>query len=217
MDQTITALKVQKRNPNRVNIYLDGEFAFGLSRWVAASLKVGQLLSKAKIADLQRQDTIEVAYFRALRYLSYRPRSIAEVEKRLVEAGFSTEVIAQVMERLTDRGYVNDRDFARQWVENRSTFRPRAHRALALELRQKGVDGEAIQQALQEAADEGDLARDAARKYARRLEREDREGFRQRLGGFLARRGFSFAVSAEVIRELWQELEGLQGRNEKME
>lgn len=217
MARTITALKVQKRNPNRVNIYLDGEFAFGLSRLVAAWLKVGQELGDEKIAALQRQDTIEAAFLRALRYLSYRPRSAAEVEKKLTDAGTSPEVVERVMEQLREKGYVNDAEFARQWVENRSVFRPRAHRALAIELRQKGVDGEAIQAALQEAGDEVELARAAARKYLRRLTKEDRDGFTRRLSGYLARRGFSYPVCAAVIRELWSDNASLQGQESIMD
>ncbi|HOG79782.1 MAG TPA: hypothetical protein PK454_08510, partial [Anaerolineaceae bacterium] len=66
MDQKITALKVQKRNPNRVNVYLDGDFAFGLARVVAAWLQIGQILTPEKITSLQAQDTHEVAYQKAL-------------------------------------------------------------------------------------------------------------------------------------------------------
>ena len=85
----ITALKVQKRNPNRVNVYLDDEFAFGLARIVAAWLHIGQELSVDKIALLQAQDAGEVAYLQALHFISFRPRSEVEVHRKLAEKGAS--------------------------------------------------------------------------------------------------------------------------------
>src|SRR5574340_1235861 len=123
---TITALKVQKRNPNRVNVYLDGEFAFGLARIVAAWLRVGMMLSDEKIEALQIQDAGEAAYQQALRFISYRPRSEMEIRKKLVEKGTDEKVIEVVSTRLKNAELMGDEQFARTWVENRSTFRPRS-------------------------------------------------------------------------------------------
>ena len=75
----ITAIVVQKRSPNRVNIYLDGEFAFGLARIVAAWLRTGQELSEEKIEQLQAEESRERAFQQALLFLSYRSRSEAEI------------------------------------------------------------------------------------------------------------------------------------------
>ncbi len=82
MDRIVTALKAQKKNPNRVSIYLDGEFAFGVSRIVAAWLKIGQSLSDEKLASIQKQEAGELALQKALLLLSYRPRSESEIQKR---------------------------------------------------------------------------------------------------------------------------------------
>jgi len=86
MAKKITGLKLQKRNKNRVNVYLDGEFAFGLSRIVAAWLHTGQELSDEKIAELLSKDDVEIALQRALNFLSYRARSEKEVKQILSEA-----------------------------------------------------------------------------------------------------------------------------------
>ncbi len=119
----ITALKVQKRNPQRVNIYLDGQFALGLARITAAWLRVGQHLSDEKIAQLQAEDGQEVAFQKALRFLEHRPRSESEIRRRLQEHQVGEEVISQTVERLRSNGLVDDDRFAQQWVENRSEFR----------------------------------------------------------------------------------------------
>lgn len=202
----ITALKVQKRNPNRVNIYLDGQFAFGLARIVAAWLSLDQELDDKKIAELQAQDTQEVAYQKSLTLIGYRPRAEAEVSRRLREGGFEEPVIEATLDRLRKAGLVEDAAFARIWVENRSAFRPRGRRALAMELRQKGVEEEEISQALDAAADEDQLALEAARRQARRLEKLDWETFRKKLSGFLGRRGFAYGTIAPVIQQIWREM-----------
>ena len=201
----ITALKVQKNNPNRVSVYLDNEYAFGLSRIVAAWLKVGMDLSGEKIATLQAQDAFEVAYQQALHFISYRPRSEMEVRQKLAEKGADDLQIERVIGRLKDSRLVGDEQFARTWVDNRSAFRPRSHRMLRYELRQKGVEDEFIQNALQEAVAEPELAYQAGSQYARRLTGLDWETFRKRLAVFLSRRGFSYGISAPVIRQLWEE------------
>lgn len=202
----ITALKVQKRNPNRVNVYLDNEFAFGLDRIVAAWLHLGQELSTEKINSLQAQDAGEVAYQQALHFISFRPRSEVEVRRKLLEKGAESEVIESVLARLRGAHLVGDEQFARKWIDNRSTFRPRSHRMLRYELHQKGVSEGFIQQALAEADNEPDLAYQAGRKYARRLEELDWEQFRKRLSGFLSRRGFSYGITAPVVRQIWDEI-----------
>ena len=206
MDRTITAIKVQKRNPQRVAIYLDGEFAFGLARIVAAWLNIGKVLSEADILKFQEQDTLEVAYQKALHFISYRPRATAEVEKKLVNKGFSEPVILATLDRLQRNGLLNDAQFAQAWVENRMTFRPRSRRVLAFELRQKGVVDETIDQALGETIDEGSLAYTAGQRPARRLAGLELREFRTRLGAFLARRGFSYDVVRPVVDRLWTEL-----------
>ncbi len=211
MDQEITALKAQKKNPNRISVYLDGEYAFGLARIVAAWLKIGQHLSEEDINRLKQQDTLEVAYQRGLHFLSYRSRSEAEIQRKLSEQGFDPPVVDATIQRLKENGFLGDAKFASDWVENRSTFRPRGKRMLAMELRQKGVGEEAIQRALAETGDEENLAYQAASKYARRLAGLDWETFRKRLGAYLMRRGFSYGTIAPILRQVWEETQSSAG------
>jgi len=211
MDREITALKAQKKNPNRISVYLDGEFAFGLARIVAAWLKIGQRLSEEEIARLERQDTQEVAYQKSLRLLGYRPRSEAEIQRRLSEQGFDEAVVNAAIQRLKENNFLGDEQFARDWVDNRTTFRPRSKRMLAIELRQKGVAEEAIQRALAETTDEDNLAYQTALKYAHRLASADWETFRKRLGAFLMRRGFSYGTIAPILRQVWDETQSSAG------
>ena len=205
MLQRITAIEPQQKNPQRVNIYLDGKFAFGLAIVVAAWLRVGQELGEEKIASLKTQDEGEVTYQKALHFLSYRPRSTAEVRQNLSKRGISESLIDETLERLQSAGLVNDASFARAWVENRNTFRPRGKPALRMELRRKGLSDEIVQSVLDTQVDEPALALSTARKYARRLSGLKWPDFRQKLSGFLARRGFSYTTLAPVVSEVWKE------------
>lgn len=202
----ITAIEPQKKNPQRVNVYLDGVFAFGLAGIVAAWLRVGQELDDAKIAALQAEDEGEAVYQKALHFLSYRPRSTVEVRRSLTKRDIAEPLVEETLKRLGQAGLLNDDAFARTWVENRNTFRPRSKSALRMELRRKGLDEEVIGSVLDEQVDEEALARQAARKYARRLSGLEWPDFRQKLGGFLARRGFSYATAAPIVSEVWKEL-----------
>lgn len=206
MDHTITAIKAQKRNPNRLAIYLDGEFAFGLARIVAAWLSVGQVLGDEAIAELQRKDQDEVAYQYGLMVLGYRPRSVAELRQKMAEKGYADAVAGKVIERMQQNGLLDDAQFARTWIENRSAFHPRSRRALTIELRRKGITEEEIDLALGEPANEEETAYQAAKRQAYRLANEERPVFRNKLGAFLGRRGFSYDTILPVVNRLWDEL-----------
>jgi regulatory protein len=197
----VTAIKVQKRNKDRVNIYLDGEYAFSLKMIVAASLKRGDYLSDEEIKGLQMQDSFQKAHDRALNFLAYRPRSSAEVSRYLKEKGVPLEVSEEVLQRLSAARLLDDVAFARYWVENRETFKPRGRRLLRQELRQKGVDDELIAEALSEV-DEEESAYQAALKQASKYTRLDDGLFRQRMHNFLRRRGFTYEVIRETISRL---------------
>ena len=201
---TITAIVSQKGDPNRVNIHLDGEYGFGLAKIIAAWLKVGQELSEEKVASLQSDDARERAYQQALLFLSYRTRSESEIRQNLRKHELPEDVIEYTLARLRENRLADDDQFARAWVENRSTFRPRSRRALQVELRQKGLSDEAARSALAAVDDEA-LAYEAGLKKVHRFRDLERDEFRRKLSEFLARRGFPYSVIASVVPRLWSE------------
>jgi len=201
---TITALEPQRKNKERINVSLDGKFAFGLAAILAARLKVGQQLSLAEIESLQAEDQVEKAHARVLKFLSYRPRSRAELEKYLADKRVPVATQHQVLERLSRVGLVDDAAFVRFWVENREAFRPRSRHMLGYELRRKGIDPTLIESAVEEV-DEAESAYRALSARAARYARLDRVTFRRRAGGFLRRRGFSYEVIEDVLRRVWEE------------
>jgi regulatory protein len=218
MEHKITAITPQKRNRQRVNIFLDGEFAFGLERIVAAWLKIGYEISDEQVAQLQAEDQSEADYQQALSFLSYRPRSEVEVRKNLHDHGIPEEKVDWVIERLKLNGLVNDQSFAEVWVENRCEFRPRSRRALTFELRQRGITPETIEQTL-ESIDDEKLAYQAATKQLRKLGDLDWKEFRQRITRYLAQRGFSYETISDVAPRIWAEVrhkENIPGEEEAL-
>jgi len=205
MAGTITALHFQKRDENRVNVYLDGEFAFGLAAIEAAHLRVGQTLGDDEVARLLEQDEVERAHGHALDFLSYRPRSEAEVRRNLRRRNVDDEVVEAVVERLTRAGMLNDREFARYWMENRAQFNPRGASALGHELRGKGVPASIIAETLPDL-DEESAARKVLEAGARRLAHLGPVEFRRKLGAYLARRGFSYEVIVPLVEEALEAL-----------
>lgn len=201
MTGKITELRFQKHDPDRVNVYIDGRFAFGLAAIEAAHLKIGQALSDQEIARLQAWDQVERVYGRALDFLSYRPRSAAEVRRNLRQKDVADDIVEQVLERLARAGLVDDREFARYWVENRQQFNPRGARALRHELRERGVPDAIVAEALADL-DEEFAARQVAEAGARRMAHLEPGDLRRKLGAYMARRGFSYAVIQPLIEEI---------------
>jgi len=198
----ITALSAQKRSQDRVNVFIDGEFAFGLAAMAAARLRVGQALTADEIAALQEIDAVEKAKESALRFLGYRPRSQAEIQRHLQKKGYSDTTIAAVIERLTAVDLLNDETFARYWVEQRETFRPRGQLALRQELQQKGINPKTIDLVLSEL-DETAAAQQVADKKARQLAGLPEADFKRKLGQYLQRRGFPYEIIRAIVDELW--------------
>jgi regulatory protein len=205
MAGTITALKLQKKNKERVNVYLDGRYAFSLTAIEAAKLRRGQFLSDQEIEDRLERDSFQKAYARALQFLSYRPRSEAEMRRYLQGKKVPPAIETEVVERLTSTGLLDNQAFASYWVENRESFNPRGRHALRYELRQKGLSEETIALALEDI-DEEDSAYRALINRARRIPPLDHGSFRKKLGSFLRRRGFSYEAISVALERAWQEM-----------
>jgi regulatory protein len=194
----VTALKQQARHPERVNVYIDGEFRLGLTKVLAAPLRIGHELSEEHIEELLYKEEFEAAFRRGLQLISRRPQSIAEIRTKLHRKQTQTRVIEKVIERLQSANLLDDQSFARAWVDNRQSFRPRGSRALRMELRNKGVATEIIDTVLENFDDE-DAAYQAAEKAYPRYRSLPPEIGEQRLLAYLARRGFIYGMCRKVV------------------
>ena len=205
---TVTSFQPQGRNRRRVNLFLDGGFAFALSVSVAQEwgLSEGKQLSEAEVAELKRREQEARAMASALRLLSYRPRSEAEVRGRLARHGVDGAVTQAVVSRLAELQYLDDVAFAESWRRAREGSDPRSPWVVRRELRSKGVSQEIADEAVAGLVEEESAYR-AAQKGARKLARVGREEFRKKLTGYLAYRGFTPSVVRLTVQRLWQERE----------
>ena len=215
MAGTVTALKFQKNNRQRISVYLDEAYAFGLPDTIAAQLRIGQTLSDDYVAELQGQDNLERAYQRTLVLLAHRARSTAEIGRYLERLDVTPEAVAIILERLMTHGYLDYLQFAQAWVGDRERFRPRSPAALRNELREKGVSQEIIAQVLSDI-DQDESAHRAAESYARRLQSLDERSFRQKLGNHLLRRGFAHGVVWKVVDQIWREQHATEEAQEEL-
>jgi regulatory protein len=202
MEKKITALEIQKNNPDRMNVYLDEEFAFGISRFVGAWLSVGQIIDEIKIKALIRDDDKERAFQSSLRYIAYKQRTETEVVKKLEKLEFSPEIIDNVMCDLREKGYVNDNEFADQWIEIRGNSKLCSKKFLEIELRNKGIPDDIVDAALEKAPDDTEMAIKLGKKYLNRFVSADDKDFRKKMTGILLRRAFSYSVVKDTLDEL---------------
>lgn len=208
---TVTVIETRMKRKGRVKVFLDRGFAFSLSLAVAAEagLHKGQTLSLPEIERLKSADRLQSSLNSALRFMSPRPRSEAEIRARLNRHGFDADTVQQVLAKLREQGLVDDVAFAQFWRENRENFRPLSRRLIELELKQKGVDAETIAETTAGVDDEPGAYRAAQRK-ARSLAGLDYSSFRKRLGAFLKRRGFDYELVNRTIDRVWQERDNTQ-------
>jgi len=204
----ITAIRVGKGRGKRVNVFLDGKFAFSLEAEVVVreDLQVEQELSAGQIEALAKSDHFHRCFNAAVHYLSYRPRSESELRERLHRRGFDDDNLEAVIAKLKEQGLVDDVAFAQFWKDNRESFSPRSQWLTKLELRRKGVANDIIDQVV-DTIDDNNSAYRAALSKARSLSLSDYQGFRRRLGEYLKRRGFGYGVINHTIEQLWQEQE----------
>jgi regulatory protein len=140
-----------------------------------------------------------------LRLLTARARTRAELEGQLAKRGYPDDVSHRVLNRLAQVGLIDDVDFAEQWVQSRRVNAGKGKRALAAELRTKGVDNDVITAAL--AGIDADAERQRAEQLVRdKLRREklvddDNAKITRRLVGMLARRGYSPTMAFDVVKD----------------
>ncbi len=214
----ITALKPSSHYADRIHIYLDGTFLASVDEMTVATrhLRVGMQLSPGDAAALREEADVHALVDRCLRFLSFRPRSERELRLYLQRRKVEPEQIEAVLEELRRLKLVDDAAFARFWRESRDRFSPRGERLLKAELRAKGLSSEDVAEALPDAEDESALALRAAERHVRTLRGLPWLDFRQKMFGFLQRRGFDYEVSNHAVRTVWETLAG-EGEGEDRE
>lgn len=196
----ITAIKQQVKRQDRYSIYVDGKYLFSFSQneLLGLGLKVGRELSVEELTSLQGSAVVDKAYDRALNLISHRPRSEGELRDYLRRKDVSGADADVVMQRLSERGYVNDLDFAQRWVATRRLLKSTSKRRLAQELRQKRIRSNIIDQVL---ADDETNERDVLRELMVRKRKQTKYQDNLKLMQYLSRQGYNYDDIKTVINE----------------
>ena len=212
----ITNLTAQQRDPNRVNVSVEGKYRFSLdvAQIVSLGVKVGREYTEQELAELEQESQFGKLYGRALEYCLMRPHSAREVRDYLwrktratryrskktgelkERPGVSQALVDRVYKRLVEKAYIDDEKFTRYWVENRNQTKGMSRRKLEAELRAKGVANDIIERNLRDSLrnDTDELQKIIAKKRRRY---PDEQKFMQ----YLARQGFSFDDIKTALRE----------------
>lgn len=208
----ITAITAQQKNPDRVNVMVDGAYRFSLDIFQVADLgiKIGRDYSEEELTELERESQFGKLYGRALEYTMSRPHSEKEVRDYLwrktqstrtkegaLKPGVDPATADRVLERLIEKKYIDDVRFAEYWVENRSQLKGASRRKLQMELRAKGVASEYIERAF--AQTERDELEDLRKVVAKKQKRYPDE---QKFMAYLASQGFSYDDIKSVLAEM---------------
>ena len=198
----ITKIEPQK-NKKRVNVHLDHKFGFGLDleNYVKLGLKVEQELDEKEIAEIVRKAEFQKVYDNILKFASLRPRSRREFELWLRKHKVHESLHEDLFIKLKQLDLIGDEKFASWWIQQRTTFRPRGKKALFMELRQKGVKRDIIENALNDAdINETSQAKKLFEKNKYKWEKLDEYDARRKASSFLQRKGFGWDVINEIIR-----------------
>ena len=201
----ITKIEMQAKRKDRYSVFVDDKFAFGISELglIESGLKIGQEFNKDELEGLKTDAKKDRVYNQALALIVRRPRSQWELQDYLRRKGIEESVATEIMSKLADKGFVDDKDFARRWVENRRLLKPLSRRKLELELRQKRVPDSDIKQALvDDETEEYDVLLQEVEKKRKQSRYQDDLKLMQ----YLSRQGYNYddikrALAADEISQ----------------
>ena len=206
----ITKIEKQKKNSKRWNLYVDGEFACGISEdtFLNFGLRTNDEITQESIDEIKRFDEYQYAKKAALDSLSYRIRSRKEVKDKLKEKKISQSNIEKTLAHLEKLGLLNDEEFARLLVQSKTGKNPAGKNVIKQKLFQKGISKEISEKVLDELyteSNEKKLILDVFNKYKPKLKGLDEYKRRKKMFEYLARKGFDFDLINEFLNEKFKE------------
>jgi regulatory protein len=197
----ITSIKQQK-NKNRVNVYLDDKFGFGidLDSFVLLNLRVNQELMDEEVEKIVRKAEFQKTLDKLLRFGTLRPRSEKEFTDYFRRKKVHESMWEELLGKLKHFELLDDAKFARWWVDQRQNFKPKSARILKLELTQKGIVKEIIESTLGETKiDEVKMAKDLLERKKYKWKDMEPKIARQKKSQYLMGKGFGWEVIQKVV------------------
>ncbi len=212
---TITRLDPQVNNENRVSVFIDGEFAFGVHEdlVVRHGLTVGTALTAEDVREIEADEQYVQAKQAALDYLAHKPRTETEVRRKLKRNDTPAFVIDDVVARLYELEYLDDEAYAHDYAHNRFSSKKYGPVRIRRELKERGIDRHLADAAVDTLFEDEDATaaawEHAESRWPRLADADDPRRRRQKMYRYLRRRGFT----SETIRPILDELEREGGRS----
>ena len=211
LEGKITEITTQKKDPLRVSIFLDGEFAFGLHRDLLFEygIHIEQQLDSATVKKLIQKDARKRALQSALHFLGHRARTQKEIITKLRKKGFDEDVVQYAIGRLKEINYIDDVSFTTAFIEGRFKSKKYGPGRIKRDLIRLGIDPEMAETSLNELIQEEDekvAALDLAKKRWKRLRKEQNPlKKKKKLTDYLMRKGYTYTIIGPIIRYLESE------------
>ena len=194
----ITDIRQGVKNPERVNVFINGKFGFSLdiAQAVDLKIKVGREITAEELGEYKKQSDFGKLYQRTLEWVLMRPRSEKEVRDYLCKKIYEKKIeeeeyINLIVEKLCSKGYLDDTKFAEYYVENRFVKKGISRKRLRMELVKRGVDTEIIEQVLDGRNDEEEILKIIAKKRAKYDD--------EKLIAYLCRQGFPYQLAQSLV------------------
>lgn len=204
----ITKIELQKKNKDRMSIYINEEFGFGLHKEIVFKFGIekGKELDKDFIEKIIKAEEQNKANNYAINLLSYRHRTKKEIIDRMKRKGYEETVVSNTIRYLDKFGYINDKEFAKEFVKIKS--RKLGIKRIKAELGQKGIGEEIIYNVIQEEFDESEeynRALEIGKKRVKSYRGEEKQKIYRKLGAYLQRKGFDYGIVSKVLKEILNE------------
>ncbi|HZK33295.1 MAG TPA: RecX family transcriptional regulator [Tissierellaceae bacterium] len=212
----ITKIEAQKRK-GRVNIYVNDDFALGIDEeiMIKYNLKEDMKIDDDFMENILLAEEENKALNYALRLLSYRQRSEKEISDALKRKGYMNKHIENVIASCLDKNYLNDKDFARSFTNDKINLNKYGPERIKHELLLKGVSKTIIDEVVDYDRDEQyELAKEVANKKINSYKNDKKRDIYRKMSGFLQRRGFSYDIISKVVREILNEIDEKEELND---
>ena len=199
----VSAVEPQKKNKNRYNVYLDGEYAasLGAEALVTFGIREGAAVDLNTLKEAVSRDNAQYAFDSAAKLIAHKMRTRAELKERLIERGIDEAAVDGAMDKLASYGYVDDAAFAGEYVRSAMQTGRWGRKAVEYRLKEKGIAQSVIDDALMEYTEEDEkrIARKQLQAAAGRLRGVEARKARQKEYAALARHGFDYSVISELL------------------
>ncbi|WP_141705306.1 RecX family transcriptional regulator [Vulcanibacillus modesticaldus] len=201
----ITKIEQQINNKKRYNIYVNDNYAFSVHEDVLISFRLlkGKEIEQEDFQAIIQEEERNKVWQKSLKYISYRPRTELEVKQYLTRQGYAIELIEPIVNKLKDERLLDDKLYAKQFINQRINSNPKGRKLLAYEMKNRGLSDTVIGDTLEEIDDnlEYEMAVKLTEKKLKQLKGQNRTEVQRKLAAYLGRRGFSYNTINRILQE----------------